>query len=201
MIRISLTDFVDFVSKSGSPKITKVRQIKSRQDYHPSRDFYKYLRDAIKLYHEENHTDKNTYFRDVLNASPDAKKKTKFTNLTKGYQRFLGTKSISHHESNNVIWTQGELEVNVNPELCLTIDNEKHLIKLYFKSDELTKLRIDVILYLMQNALPIQPNIDKFTILYIEKSRMLSEAKPDTALQFLLQAEAESFITIYKNLP
>lgn len=201
MPRISLTDFVDFVSKVGPPKITKVRQIKARLAYHPSRDHYKYLRDGIKTYHADGHPNKTAYFANLIANAPDAKKRARFLLLANAYKRFWGNKIIICEDRDNVIWSHGDLEVNVNPELCLTIDGEKHLIKLYFKADELTKLRIDVILYLMQNALPEIPDVDNYSLLYIEKNRLLTEPNPDPTLQYLLQAEAEGFMTIYNALP
>lgn len=51
-IEISLTDFVDFVCKSGTAKLTKVRQIKERDDYSPKTDFYKALREGVIENHE-----------------------------------------------------------------------------------------------------------------------------------------------------
>ena len=39
MAEISLTDFVDFVIKSGSPKLTKVKSAKTRPDYDPKTDY------------------------------------------------------------------------------------------------------------------------------------------------------------------
>lgn len=53
MYDISLTDLVDVISKSGSPKATKVNQIKNRKPYHPTADFYKPLRDEIIRIHKE----------------------------------------------------------------------------------------------------------------------------------------------------
>lgn len=200
-IRISLTDFVDFVSKVGAPKITKVREIKGRAPYHPAQDYYRYLREGIVHFHEGGHPNKNAYFANLLANIPDARKSARFTTLANAYRAFLGTKVITCEDRDNVIWTHGELEVNVNPELCLIINGVKHLIKLYFKADELTKLRIDVILYLMQHALPQIPDIDNFSLLFIERRRLLTEANPDPALAFLLQAEAEGFVTIYNGLP
>lgn len=46
-IEISLTDFVDFVCKSGSAKLTQVKKVKYRDDYSPATDFYKALREGI----------------------------------------------------------------------------------------------------------------------------------------------------------
>ena len=45
MIKISLTDFVDIASKSGTPKATKVAQVKARPDYEPKFDFYRPIRE------------------------------------------------------------------------------------------------------------------------------------------------------------
>ena len=47
MIRLSLTDLVDIVSKSGTPKATKVSHVKARPDYEPAHDFYRPLREQI----------------------------------------------------------------------------------------------------------------------------------------------------------
>ncbi len=51
MPEISLTDFVDFVIKAGPPKLTKVREIKTRVEYSPKLDFWKILRDGIRDFH------------------------------------------------------------------------------------------------------------------------------------------------------
>ncbi|WP_164879142.1 hypothetical protein [Flavobacterium cerinum] len=40
-IKISLTDFLDFINRSGGTKMTKVKQVKNRAKYHPASDFYK----------------------------------------------------------------------------------------------------------------------------------------------------------------
>ena len=39
-ILVSLTDFVDFVSKSGRPKLTQVQHVKWRPKYDPKTDFW-----------------------------------------------------------------------------------------------------------------------------------------------------------------
>ncbi len=62
-IKISLTDFIDFINKKGGPKQTLVRQIKTRDDYAPHKDFYKELRDRIILTHT---TDKEKKFLDGI---------------------------------------------------------------------------------------------------------------------------------------
>lgn len=47
MPQLSLTDFVDIVSKSGRPKATKVLQVKERPEYEPAFDFYRPFREHV----------------------------------------------------------------------------------------------------------------------------------------------------------
>ena len=52
MPEISLTDFVEFVNKIGPPRLTKVKEIKTRPAYSPAVDFWKPLREAIRDFHK-----------------------------------------------------------------------------------------------------------------------------------------------------
>ena len=56
MIDTTLTEFVDFVSKAGTPKLTVVRKVKQRhaEGYDPQTDFYKIIREGIVLMHRLN---------------------------------------------------------------------------------------------------------------------------------------------------
>ena len=56
MVHVTLTTFIDFVSKAGTPKATCVRQAIKQygQEYHPNFDHWKILRDAIIDLHKNN---------------------------------------------------------------------------------------------------------------------------------------------------
>lgn len=72
MPQISLTDFVDVVSKAGRPKATKVRQVKERPEYEPAFDFYKSLREHVVENHRKNGG--KAAVSDVMNSLTDPKK-------------------------------------------------------------------------------------------------------------------------------
>lgn len=199
MIRISLTDFVDFVVASGRPKQTKVRQIKNRDDYHPNFDFYKQLRDSIVAYHAEDINNKS-YFDAFMATVIDAKKTEKYRHLVQNYKKILGKKVCENQPNERTLWTYSELEVSVNPELCVNIDGEKHLIKLYFKSEKLSALKVEVILYLMKHSLPNITGVEQYAIFDVYNNKIIKEANPDSSLQPLLHAEAAHFITLYKGV-
>lgn len=55
MIEITLTDFVDFVSKAGTPKLTVVKKVKKHHidGYDPQTDFYRAIRKGIVDMHKK----------------------------------------------------------------------------------------------------------------------------------------------------
>ena len=90
MAKISLTDFVDIVSKAGRPKATKVRQVKERPDYEPAFDFYKALREHIVEVHSSGGG--KEIISDVMVSISDPKKIKNYPELLAGYKKWLGRK-------------------------------------------------------------------------------------------------------------
>lgn len=141
MPEISLTDFVDFVAKSGSPKLTLVRQLKSRGDYDPVEDFWRKLRMGIVEFHEKS---KEKSWLDGITAGlTDIKKIKNYPNVIAQYKSFLGRKAITWFKPPFIHWKHGGLDVRVNPELGLVINGKRHIVKLYFKNAPLTKNKAD----------------------------------------------------------
>jgi len=93
-VQISLTDFIEYVSKVGTTKFTKVKEIKNREPYHPAFDFWKPLREKIIEIHKEN---KNKNLLDeVLNDLTDKNK----INLYPNTNHLLAEKrlnGLNHH--------------------------------------------------------------------------------------------------------
>ena len=200
MIQVSLTDFVDFVHSSGSPKLTKVKQIKNREEYHPAFDFWKPLREGIIDYHKSGKDDKSKLDKIVDNLKDDKKKKN-YPSRIKGYKSFLGRKSIEYFEAPTDYWIPNNVRVSINPELGLKLNNSNHVIKLYFKADKLSKRKIDVILLLMHQTLHSNlPDGIKFSILDVGNGKLFSTPNPDYSLAPLLKGEIQNFQTIWSSL-
>ena len=55
MAGISMTTFVDFVLASGTPRLSVVRKAKAQYEgkYNPGTDFYRDLREAISIGHQQ----------------------------------------------------------------------------------------------------------------------------------------------------
>jgi len=197
MPQISLTEFVDFIAKSGTPKLTLVRIVKQRHlaGYDPRTDFYKPFRDGLVQLHKNGQP--KSALDSLVAGQTDAKKQTAYPDLLKGYKRFLGRKTVQWFAPPQKLWTHSSLTVSVNPELGLEINGRRHAVKLYFKADKLTKLRMDAITQLMHHVLGTGDGSPTFSILDVRNGKLISAPAPQPSLMPLLEGEALAFATIY----
>lgn len=199
-VPLSLTDFVDFVVSSGTPKLTKVKTVKERGDYHPAYDFWKALRDGIIEFHRNNRTDKNE-LDNILVTINDAKKLSRYPEYIRAYKKFLGRKRMQWFHPPSASWGPSGIEIRVNPELGLRINGELYVIKLYFKSDRLSKQRTAIILKLMQTALaPCFQTEVRYGLLDVGHAKLHDDPPLDDTLLALLEGEATSFLTVWNRL-
>jgi|WetSurMetagenome_2_1015567.scaffolds.fasta_scaffold353827_1 hypothetical protein len=198
MINISLTDFIDYVSKIGASKFTKVNQIFSREEYNPAFDFWKPLREGIIDSHRNNR-DKSE-LDEILNDLTDKKKINRYPALIDNYKSFLGRKKTEWFEPPFKEWQINDLIIRVNPELGLEINGKLYVIKLYFKSEMLSQNKADLILLLMNNKLKKGDFKEAtFAVLDVERKKMFEKTKLDKTHLPLLEGEALGFINIWNS--
>lgn len=198
-ITISVSDFIGFVNKSGGSKMTKVKQLKSRDDYHPAKDFYKPLREEIIKIHKEGRN--IGLLDDLLKNLTDNKKKNSYPQVINGYKKFIGSKKAVWLEPPVKHWLIGDLDIKVNPELGLTIGKKSYVIKLYLVADKITKDKVTQILSLLENELRSQVGDEViFGILDVKNSKIYENLNKDISYLPLLEGEARSFETIWKGI-
>lgn len=186
---VSLTTFVDFVLKAGSPKMTVVRQWKHKPDYNPAKDFYKPLRERIVEMHRADHP--ISFLQGILRGLTDNKKANLYPGLIDGYKSWRGRKKLDWFLPPQCTYTIGDLPISVNPECGLSINGTPHLVKLYFKDVSLAKNRAEIIAHLMSKACgPSAPEDCVMGILDIRKSKLLTPTSPVEGLDAQLSAEA-----------
>jgi len=184
-----MTDFVDFVSSMGSPKATKVKQLKNRPEYHPSIDFYKPLRDGITNIHIQNR--ERDSLNQILNSLADKKKFSNYSELIAGYSKWWGRKEILWIGTNSDLFSFNGVDISVNPELGVTVNGQEYLIKLYMKNEPLNTYRVRVLTYLMEIALTnsVSPNT-KMAVLDVRNSKLFEgKVGSDPTLQASLVGE------------
>ncbi len=202
-----MTYFVDFISQSGPPKLTIVKNVR-KQEHEPYDirvDFWKILREGIIKFHKSGGAEKSI-LDEVVSRTADPERKRSYQGMIKSYKKFLGKKEVSWFEPPKCEWKYGDLSVRVNPELGLIIDGQKHVIKMNFKSEDkvkLSKQRVSILQLLMSNAIGDQEYF--YSILDVPKSpksKLYSIQNQDIekGSVSLLHGEATSFMTMYKSL-
>jgi len=197
-VQISLTDFIEYISKVGTTKFTKVKEIKNREPYHPAFDFWKPLREKIIEVHKEN---KNKNLLDeVLNDLTDKNKINLYPNLISQYKSFLGRKKVEWIEPPFVDWKMNDLRIKINPEIGLFINDKPYIIKLYFKSEPLSKAKVDLILLMMnENLKKAEFEQANFAVLDINKKKLYENCSLNNIHISLLEGEALSFLKMWES--
>lgn len=199
MPRLSLTDFVDIASSSGTPKAGKIRTIKNRPPYNPAFDFYKSLRDHIKQAHNQDKG--KVHLNRILPSLTDKKKLSSYPILIDGYRKWWGNKKLVWFKPATSIYSEYGIDVRINPELGLKISGKPFLIKLYFKAEPLSKNRIDVILFLLESQLSEQsPPGTTMALLEVRRSKLYTPTVHIPALPAILSAELSYIATLWPNV-
>jgi hypothetical protein len=151
-MEIYLTTFLDFVSKSGTPKITVVRAAKAKegQPYEVSQDYWLPLRSAMVSLHANDGSPDDL---DKVIKSVNAKKAENYELCIKAHKRWMkGKKFTAWKSAPSAPWTSGNLSVRIKPELVHTVDGVPRVTKLYFNAERLTPARAGAALFLLQST-------------------------------------------------
>jgi hypothetical protein len=195
MERVSLTYFVDFVLKVGTPKLAGVKEFKEHRYDHLT-DFYKPLREAIIEMHEKGKPDKS--LDELVASMTDERKRRIFPDLVEGYRKFLASKPMKWMTPPSAVLPVGELEINVAPELSFEIDGTPHIIKTYFRGEPLAQKRVQLVTNLMSAALGAGRPGTVFGMLDVKNARLYTgKSAPNPRINLLIRGEAASFSTIY----
>ncbi len=185
--RLSLTDFVDIVSKKGRPKATKVRQVSTRDEYHPAHDYYRTTREKLIEHARGLVGDAHL---DLFAASVPLNKQENVARIVSGYRRWRGRKRVRWFDPAVGPFIADGIEISVNPEMGVVVGGTSHVVKLYFKSEKLKKLDIDVIHHLMERTLRKQsPRGAVMCILDVRHGKLIVPTKKIPELGQMLRAE------------
>ena len=193
MPNISITDFTDFILRTGQPRITKVSEIISRGEYHPAQDFWKLLREQICDFHDGKAPDIS-----FGNTGAAAKKQSRYEEAISGYKKFLKSTKPSWFKPHKAQWEFEDLVIRINPEVGFQTGGEDVLVKLYFKQEPITKARVQVALGIMNAA---QKNKKyKVGILDVVRSKLYVSSAQTPQMDALLKGEAATFLAIWNSI-
>ncbi|XXJ20527.1 hypothetical protein ACR42D_13530 [Desulfovibrio caledoniensis] len=195
---ISLTDFIDVVAKSGTPKLTKIAEIIRRPPYSPATDYYRGIREHIVSAHQNN-LPKNSIDKCVKLASKG--KQGHYKELSKFYKQWWGNKSIKWFNPPRTNFGDGLVSIRVNPELGLSIDGDNHIIKLYFKTDKLAKNRAVFITHLMNEVFQAETQKGvNISVLDIRRKKLFTHEAQNSAIIAGIKAELGYISMLWNDL-
>lgn len=199
MPKITLTDFIEVVTKSGSPKATKVSQLKNREAYAPATDFYKTIREGVVKIHKESLP--KSELTKLTKSIHDPKKTANYPAMIDGYKKWWGNKRLTWIDPINAVYSNSGIDVAINPEIGLEINSVPHIIKLYFKNDMLTKIKSDLITTLMSHVLSQKavPNTN-FSILDVRNSKLFTYSATTKNFQPMVDAELSYIASLWPHV-
>ena len=198
MEKVSLTYFVDFVLRSGTPKITGVREYKTRKD-ELSSDFYRPIREGIQTMHRRGSCE--SVLDEILAKQADEKRRRIYPHVATGYRKFLASGEKRWFSPPQGEIQLGPLAVNLNPEVGFMIGKKPHLVKLYFRQEPLTSKRSSIVLALFAAGLGRAYPEHVFAMLDVQRGKLHTTDSPQNSrLEVLLRGEAASFSTIYAEV-
>lgn len=198
--KISLTDFIESVKRTGTKKISLIHQIVNREGYSRKRDFYGIVRDFISKKIKSGNTDLTRQEINKMVEGVNPKKQNHYSTILKGYNKFLKLNpSTKLFIPSRYSWKCPELKISVNPEVGIESSGKMKLIKLHFKSERLKKESADIILTLMREACPSNFEV---AILDVRSGKLheYSPAFPHSSMMTLLKEEARTYSELLKEL-
>jgi hypothetical protein len=195
-VRVTLTEFIDFLVTSGTPRITQARAVRSRRlsGYSPQSDFYKSFRDCVR---SERFRSNQAEALKLLVESTGATRKSSFQELSHGIMKFLKKKSIDWLPPPRAEWSYENLSVTINPEWRVILDGQCHIIKLIFKEGNISRQRAEIVNYLMEQTLEPKIGPAIFGVLNVRKGTFLSSKSKSSLINTLLECEAATFTKLY----
>ena len=199
-MRISLTDVADVASKIGSPKITKVAQLKARAStgYSPAFDFYKQFREGVVAIHKRG--GKPIELDEILFQVTEKRRRESYPSLISAYRRWWDGRDVSWLAPSSAVFEHAGCTVPINPELGLLVDGKFHVVKLYLRTDPIAQIGVDVVAGLMQSTLrDAHPDAD-FAVLDVRKGALRYGRMREDRLLALTSAELAFISSIWSTL-
>jgi hypothetical protein len=194
MAHLALSDFLDVISKAGSPKATAVRKIKHRGPYSPAKDFYKPLRDGIVDAHESN---KSPATLSAVLLKVAAAKHANYSTVIAGYRKWWGKRPLTWFEPPSGNYIGSGFDIGVNPELGLKDGSANLVIKLHLKDEPLTKFRTDLITALMAETLGAGVSLG---VLDVRRSKLFLASGSGNSMMPMVNAELAYIAALWPNV-
>lgn len=171
--------------------------MKQRGKYNPAHDFWRPLRRAIVNAHQREEVD---LLDQLMPKITDKKKLSNYPARIQAHKKWWGKKDYEWFQPLEAEWQYRQVAVRVNPELGLIDDSGPIVVKLYFKNERLSKLRVDGILHLLETTVTPAGKDARVGILDVPRARLIQPTVVKPGLEAALRAEAAYIATAWAEM-
>ena len=200
-IRITLTEFVNFINSSGMKKMTIVSAAKAKHEEQEGNpfDYWKDFKDEVKRLLKRKGK-KEDLWELVENVREEQREN--YNQMISGYLRFWKPTRMEWVNPVKKMANIGGVKMILNPEIGVKWQGKEYMIKLYLKANEsLDKRHADIILALMESELreKVGDSVE-FAILDVKRGKLFLHVDNDPRLLILLKMEGMEFAEMWKEL-
>lgn len=200
-IKISLTEFVNFINASGMAKMTIVSSAKAKHEEQEGNpyDYWKDFKDEVKKQLKRK-GDRDDLWELVEDVREEVREN--YNQMIAGYMKFWKPTRMEWVNPVKKMVHIGGVKMMLNPELGVKWQGREYMIKLYLKANEnLDKRHADIILAMMESELRDKVDADvEFAILDVRRGRLFTYVNNDPRLLILLKSEGREFAEMWKEL-
>lgn len=200
-IRVSMTEFVNFINSSGMARMTIVANAKMKHEEAEGNpyDYWKDFKDEVKKQLKRGGTKD-----DLLELLEHVREEAygNYQEMIKGFNKFWKPNRMEWLKPVNRMATISGVKMNINPEIGIVWQERKLMIKLFLKAKEsLDKRHADIILALMESELreKVEEGVE-FAILDVRRGKLFNYVNDDPRLLILAKSEGHSFAEMWKEL-
>lgn len=198
-MQIRFSDFVVFLSKRGTARITAVQRIRDRGGYDVRKDYWKQFRETLIRYHRLNRQGLPSVSL-LASSAQDPKKRASYLAVAEAYHKFIGKRQVTSFSAPTAVWRTTDLDVAVNPELGLVLGDQPFVLKWHLRADPIDVKVGREAAYLLPYLLnESSPAGSQFGILLPTSGTLVRPRFSASTLKFL-ESEAAAFVRIWRSL-
>ena len=192
--RISLPRFLDFVARGGGPRNSPKMNCGGRPPDIRYADFYGRFRQRLVTMHRKGEPVAVLYR--LAKESPPQKRRG-YLDLAIAHARWCAGRSFRWFQPPRITMPCPGASLTVNPELGLFINGHPHLIKLYFKKEELIPAGVKLVCRVLRNVCEaVAPTGCSMGVLDLRRSALLVHDAVDPELDRLLAEKLAELATL-----
>lgn len=191
-IRIGLTNFLRFMSATGLTRVNAVDE--ALQEYRDWKDYYRDLREQMILALKDHDPERLRRF--MRDRALDART-PHFSVCAAGLIEWMAVTDYRFiRVQKGGRWSEGELQISVNPEVAIAVDGVEYLVKLYLAKGSLSKPARAAFAWLVRET---HGSAMTPALLEVRKHRLFPTPSPSSRIGRWVRGEAQAFIN-YTNI-